>query len=252
MATYAVSDLHGHMDVFVKGLERIGFTDADTLYVIGDAIDRGPDGIRILEYIKDHKNMDLLIGNHEFMMLRSVDPDGKDKCNGEDSDLWLYGNGGTKTFAQYAALTKKKRQSLLLWLRRRYVIMTLEVGGRTYCLTHSYYDPDGENKMYFELDDDTVWSIVWRSMYREDRSTRGINIYKDYPYTFLTGHVPVHRVQRIFEGYSIYNDLRIFEKDNFIDIDGGCAAGYHREINNGALFYRLDDRKTFAVPMPEE
>ena len=86
MATYAVSDLHGHMDVFEKGLERIGFSEADMLYVIGDAIDRGPDGIKILEYIKDHKNMDLLIGNHEFMMLNAVDPDGKEKCSGGDAE----------------------------------------------------------------------------------------------------------------------------------------------------------------------
>ena len=60
--------------------------EADVLYVIGDAIDRGPDGIKILEYIKDHKNMDLLIGNHEFMMLNAVDPDGKEKCSGGDAE----------------------------------------------------------------------------------------------------------------------------------------------------------------------
>ena len=39
------------------------------LYVIGDAIDRGPEGVKILEYIKLHNNMELIIGNHEFMML---------------------------------------------------------------------------------------------------------------------------------------------------------------------------------------
>ncbi len=252
MATYAVSDLHGYMNVFEKGLERVGFTDADMLYVLGDAIDRGPDGIRILEYIREHKNMDLIIGNHEFMMLNSVDPDGRDKCNGKDSDLWLYGNGGTKTYAQYLALTKKKRQSLLLWLRRRYVIRTLEAGGQTYCLTHSYYDPKCENRMYFELDCAAVWNIVWRSMYRDDWDTRGINIYKDYPYTFVTGHVPIPVVKRSFEGDKTYNDLRIFEKGNFIDIDGGCCVGYHEAVHNGALFYRLDDRKVFAEPMPAE
>ena len=52
MATYAVSDLHGQDRTFEKGLKLIGFSDSDMLYVIGDAIDRGPDGIRILEYIK--------------------------------------------------------------------------------------------------------------------------------------------------------------------------------------------------------
>ena len=51
MSVYAVSDLHGQYKTFVKGLKEIDFSDSDTLYVIGDAIDRGPDGIKILQYI---------------------------------------------------------------------------------------------------------------------------------------------------------------------------------------------------------
>ena len=57
MSTYAVSDLHGYYDVFIRGLDRIGFSETDTLYVIGDAIDRGPDCIKILQYIMAHRNM---------------------------------------------------------------------------------------------------------------------------------------------------------------------------------------------------
>ena len=49
MATYAVGDLHGQYDTFAAGLEKIGFQDSDQLYVIGDAIDRGDDGIKILQ-----------------------------------------------------------------------------------------------------------------------------------------------------------------------------------------------------------
>ena len=57
MAVYAVSDLHGQLDVFLKGLKEIEFSDRDELYVIGDAVDRGPAGIEILQYIKDHENL---------------------------------------------------------------------------------------------------------------------------------------------------------------------------------------------------
>ena len=77
MAIYAVSDLHGQYDVFMEGLKKIGFCDSDQLYVIGDAIDRGDDGIKILQYIQVHKNIELLIGNHEFLMLNSIDPNGE-------------------------------------------------------------------------------------------------------------------------------------------------------------------------------
>ena len=37
MAIYAVSDIHGYFNLFKKGLEMIGFSDTDFLYVLGDA-----------------------------------------------------------------------------------------------------------------------------------------------------------------------------------------------------------------------
>ncbi len=249
MSVYVVSDLHGQFEVFAEGLKKIEFGEHDYLYVIGDAIDRGNDGIRILQYIKEHHNMDLLIGNHELLMLNSVDPHGRAKCNGCDSDLWLYGNGGNKTFAQYEKLTLRSRRSLLLWLHRRYVVKKLDVNGRFFCLTHSYYIEGSEDKIYSEMNPDDIQDIVWKSMYRDDFETHGQNIYGDYDYTFITGHVPVQRVMGCFEFQENYNELRIFEKNNFVDIDGGCAMGYHEGLNNGALFLRLDDMKVFPVAL---
>ena len=73
MSTYAISDLHGQYGIFEKLLDVIDFSENDFLYILGDAIDRGPDGIKILQKIKDTPNMDLIIGNHEFMMLNSID-----------------------------------------------------------------------------------------------------------------------------------------------------------------------------------
>ena len=249
MSVFVVSDLHGQFDTFAEGLRKIDLQESDTLYVIGDAVDRGPDGIRILEYIKDHSNTDLLIGNHELMMLNSVDPDGAEKCNGEDTDLWLYYNGGVATYGQYRKLPLKRRQSLLSWLRKRHVIKTLEVQGQPFCLTHSYFMEGLENKSYDELTYEEVSDIVWRSVYRRDPDTRGDDIYGNYDYTFITGHVPVLLVMREVKRHYDYNELRIFEKGNFIDIDGGCAIGYREGVNNGALFIRLDDKKVFSIPL---
>ncbi len=251
MAIYAVSDLHGQYDVFMEGLKKIGFCDSDQLYVIGDAIDRGDDGIKILQYIQVHKNIELLIGNHEFLMLNSIDPNGEDECSGKDAEIWLFGNGGTKTFAQYKELSLKKRQSLLLWLRQRYVMKTLEVDGRTFCLTHSYYSEGLENKIYNEMEYRDIWNIVWTSVYREGWETHGSDIYGNYDYTFITGHVPVLKIMRWFLGRDNFNELCIFKKKNFIDIDGGCAMGYREGLNNGALFLRLDDMSVFTVAMED-
>ena len=241
MAIYVVSDVHGYYDVFLKGLEVIDLKPTDMLYMVGDAIDRGPDGIEILKYIKNHRNMDLIIGNHEFMMLNSVDPSGKKICEGDDAKLWLVYNGGKATYTKYCEMLTASRIDLLEWLRNRLVIKTLEHKGKKFCLTHSYYMPDCENKTYSELSYDDVWEIVWKSMYRS-ADTYCPNIYKDFDCTFITGHVPVQTITKD-------DEAKPYVLANFIDIDGGCRAGAKPGLGNGAIFMRLDDMQDFIVPM---
>ncbi len=250
MSVYAVSDLHGQYEVFIRGLEKIGFSDSDELYVIGDAVDRGPDGIKLLQYIKERSNMTLILGNHEVLMLGSVDPNGEKKCNGVHADLWLYYNGGVATYEQYRELSDDERRSLLMWLNRCYVIKTIELGGRKICLTHSYYSEDLENVVYSEADRDVVWDVVWTSMFRkDDPDTYGPDIYKDYDYDFITGHVPVQKVRARYDNSEEFNELKMYRRGNLVNIDGGCAMGQMSAINNGAIFLRLDDMKDFPVKM---
>ncbi len=248
MAVYAVSDLHGQYAAFLKGLEEIGFSDNDELIVIGDAVDRGPDGIALLKHIMDHENMDLLIGNHELMMMNAVDPEGEPVCTGEVTELWTEKNGGNKTFEKYEKLTNDERKEILNWLNSRYVVKTLEIGGKKFCLTHSFYIPGCENKLIGELDSEDTWQIVWKSMFR-DGKTYCEDIYKDHDYTFITGHVPVQYVRYKKLHTGDYAELKPYEHGNFIDIDGGCALGNEYEIDNGALFFRLDDMKAFGIKL---
>ena len=42
---YIMSDIHGGWNEYRDILEQIQFSDSDHLYMLGDAIDRGPDGI---------------------------------------------------------------------------------------------------------------------------------------------------------------------------------------------------------------
>lgn len=92
MATYVMSDAHGHKTKFDQMLTLIGFGEGDTLYFLGDAIDRGPDGIEILQKIRKMPNIRMLLGNHEYMLLC---------CFGEDANAqaisnWMR-NGGRQT-----------------------------------------------------------------------------------------------------------------------------------------------------------
>lgn len=69
---YVLSDIHGQSRRFHSILSQIDLKDEDTLYILGDVIDRNPDGIRILREIISHPNMQMLLGNHEHMMLQSL------------------------------------------------------------------------------------------------------------------------------------------------------------------------------------
>ena len=64
MAHYVMSDIHGEADRFHAMLEKLRFSSQDTLYILGDVIDRGPDGIGLLRQIMQMRNAVLLLGNH--------------------------------------------------------------------------------------------------------------------------------------------------------------------------------------------
>ena len=67
MATYFCSDPHGEYDLFMRLTERAGFSDSDVLYVLGDVIDKGKDGFRLLDFFRRSKNVRVLSGNHEYV-----------------------------------------------------------------------------------------------------------------------------------------------------------------------------------------
>ena len=43
---YVLSDLHGRYDFYVKILKKVKFGKMDTLYVFGDLVDRGFEGLK--------------------------------------------------------------------------------------------------------------------------------------------------------------------------------------------------------------
>jgi serine/threonine protein phosphatase 1 len=70
---FAISDIHGCRRTFESLLEGIGLTKSDSLFLLGDYIDRGPDSKGVIDAIlqlqKDGYSVRCLRGNHEQMML---------------------------------------------------------------------------------------------------------------------------------------------------------------------------------------
>ena len=64
---YVCSDLHGQYDIYKTILGQL--KKDDKLYILGDVIDRGPGGIKILQDIMQHKDqIEFFAGNHELMI----------------------------------------------------------------------------------------------------------------------------------------------------------------------------------------
>lgn len=64
--TYCISDPHGYYDLFCRLMDKIRFGAGDKLFVLGDVIDKGPDGIKLAKLLFSLPNAICIAGNHEY------------------------------------------------------------------------------------------------------------------------------------------------------------------------------------------
>ncbi|MBR3600236.1 MAG: metallophosphoesterase [Lachnospiraceae bacterium] len=75
MKIFAISDIHSFMLPMITALNEKGFEPNNPehlLVVCGDLFDRGPDTIKLIEYINNLTNVVLVRGNHEDLMVQMV------------------------------------------------------------------------------------------------------------------------------------------------------------------------------------
>ena len=239
--TYVVSDIHGMFDSFMELLNKIDFKTDDTLYVLGDAIDRGPEPIKTLQYIMNTPNIKFLLGNHEEMFLYSVLYDEDDAC-------WM-NNGGHVTWTQFNQLTKKEQQELLVFLKKSALFELIKIKDIPILLTHAGVYPYESNTIKELILEQTRDDFLWVR-------THFISNPIKLPVKIIFGHTPSPLIKKEldsfnkFQKYSFHpknityqqeNDSKIIYFNNKIGID--CAAAYGRYL--GCL--RLEDNKEFYV-----
>ncbi|MGN0978681.1 MAG: metallophosphoesterase [Faecousia sp.] len=225
MAHYVLSDVHGEGERFHKMLEKIHFSESDILYILGDVVDRGPDGIALLEEIRNTPNMELLLGNHEYMMLQYLRPEAT------EIEIFRWNrNGNAPTLRAYRSLGKTEQQELLSFLRTRQTYLEVTILGQCFHLVHGF---PGEN----------VHDRVW--------GRPGIQDPNPIPdCCLIIGHTPVihliqpeHRqLQYLSELESKGDHLRICHAPGFLDIDCGCG---HRLPVKALACLRLEDMEEF-------
>lgn len=223
---YVMADLHGCYDKFIQMLDKISFSPSDKLYIVGDVIDRGNKPIDILLYIMKQPNIDLILGNHEDMMLQWL--------NGVKPTLWFL-NGGQSTYLQFNEQPLEVQKEIANYLNSRgnlYRIVDkfilVHAGFRGLTLQDRY---SLSEILSMQSRDDCLWT---REEFYNNPGIKG--------YVIIFGHTPVIYIQHSRHEplqFRVWHD-KVYKDKICID----CGAVFEK----GRLAcLRLDDMKEFYV-----
>ena len=207
---YVMSDIHGCYEEYIKLLEMIHFNSKDTLYVLGDIIERGEHSIKVLQHMMMYPNIIPIIGNHEYMAMMvlkklcvEIDEHNVEDYLSED-DMMNYMNwcidGGYKTIEEFRKLSLEEKQDILDYLLEFSLYEEIAVQGKKYILVHAGLEPFDKNK---KIEDYNLSEIVFKAPDLNEK-------YYDNKIV-IHGHKPTMH--------------KIIHKNNHIAIDCGCVYG---------------------------
>lgn len=214
---YVTADIHGEYEKYAALLEKIGLTQDDTLYVLGDVIDRGREGIRILRDMMQRENVYLLRGNHELMathILRRLNVEITEENAQTQVDaalidaIWNWReNGGDSTLNAFCALSAQEREDVLDYMEDTPLYAVEEAGGKTFVLVHAGLGAPCPGK---KLRACTQEELCWQRPDFEKQYFPDDSVY------VVCGHTPTQ---------SVTGKTQIYQSHNNILIDCGAAFG---------------------------
>ena len=232
MSTFVISDLHGCFDEFKAMLKLIQFTEYDEMYIVGDVCDRGQQPIPLLQFIMQHKNMHVVMGNHDLWLSTYAYDLIEGKRHPEhlrfmEADFlnWIHYNGGYVTMDQFMDCDFPACYDMQEYMEKLPYYKELDLRGKKYMLVHAGLGPDW--RMGLPVCEIPVSDLIWPHIGIDD------NPYPDV--TMIVGHMPT------FLYGSQYNG-KILHGKNLLHIDCGCVFG--RAL--GCI--RLDDMQEFYIP----
>jgi len=213
----AIGDIHGCLKTMQKLIEEgITLTREDTLYFVGDFIDRGPDSKGVLDYISrlitENYRIYSVRGNHEEMLLESLS-DPKFLVG------WMY-NGAERTLHSFGFdpgifLTSETVHQIPAKYIKQIEKLPYYIELEDYLIVHAGFnfymtDPFQDNHAM-------IWSR--EMMYDPEKANHRIVIH---------GHTPVS-----------VDEIRQMITDpdsSLINIDGGCVYTEYPELGNLVAF----------------
>ena len=198
MAVYAFSDLHGNYDLWNKICKYI--QPHDTLFCLGDIIDRGLHGYKICLEMMQHSHMHFIRGNHEMLAIEALPYLIQNKTKMNCIDNWFY-NGGDRTWDEINIIHHSQTQAefensinqLLIWFNNMVNEITyINTNNQKIILSHTGFTPG------------QLAETGWDRNHFWDRWP------DDYNNIFIIhGHTPVQYLQKALEENRFNSRMRI-------------------------------------------
>ena len=208
---YAMSDLHGCYGKYLKMLEKINFGTEDTLYVLGDVIDGGKDGIKILMDMMSRKNVIVIRGNHDdraYKVMRFISQP-SDMFDGDEIGSLLRSwhlDGGGYTYATYMELDADERAKLVAYMSTFLFYKEIMVNDRKFFMAHTV-------PKKAEMQDPQK---IARHLFVDGEPEYEKEYFPDK--YIVTGHTPTGLIDEKYTG-------KIIKANNHIAIDCGAVFG---------------------------
>ena len=215
---YVMSDIHGEYEKYMQMLSKIHFSDSDTLYVLGDVVDRGFNSMKVLNDMSMRANVYPLIGNHDIMaydLLKklSAEMTSENFDTRLDKDLMAsmlewQNDGGQATIDDFRKLSAEEREYILEYLEEFALYETIELNDKTYILVHAGLGNFDKKK---DLEDYSLEELAFTELDYER------NYFDDDSIFIVAGHTPT---------LSLSGKPDIYRKNHNICIDcGACFDG---------------------------
>ncbi|MBQ2305853.1 MAG: serine/threonine protein phosphatase [Firmicutes bacterium] len=109
--TLIIGDIHAMYDRLIETLENARFNpEEDTLYAVGDFCDRGPDPVKVIDYLMGLPHFLPVAGNHDMWLYEYL-------CGQGPAPIWLDPrNGGSVTYQAFRDLPEERKTKIRTWL----------------------------------------------------------------------------------------------------------------------------------------
>lgn len=250
MSTWVVGDIHGCYDTFQKLLKNPEIKEDDTIILIGDIIDRGPDSYKMIQWAMENITPDgryqMVLGNHEDNIIHDFERVIRYNVNHEFLDeinlsrlMCQYDFVSYMTDAEFYNIASivpivKFFKELPLW--KEVVVETIN-GLQKYIIAHAWFsekwrDLDLKDEKNLIQRDEVLW---FRDI--NDWTAELGEIQFDGEGILIHGHTPTisisinHSTNRLNE---------IIKNGNTINIDCGCVF---EEYGGNLAAIRLEDQR---------